>query len=48
MQRVGRVEDIAACALYLASPAASWVTGKIYEVDGGTTASNWPLKIPGY
>jgi 7-alpha-hydroxysteroid dehydrogenase len=36
MKRPGSVEDIAACALYLASPAASWVTGKIFQVDGGT------------
>ena len=35
MGRIGCVEDIAACALYLASPAASWVTGKVFEVDGG-------------
>ncbi len=46
MQRIGTVEDIAAAALYLASPAASWVTGKIFEVDGGTVASNWPLDFP--
>ena len=38
MQRPGTVEDIAACALYLASPASGWVTGKIYNVDGGTEA----------
>lgn len=38
MGRPGEVEDIAACALYLASPAASWVTGKVYQVDGGVTA----------
>ena len=36
MGRPGTVEDIAACALYLVSPAASWVTGKIFQVDGGT------------
>jgi 7-alpha-hydroxysteroid dehydrogenase len=36
MKRIGQVEDVAACALYLASPASSWVTGKIFEVDGGT------------
>ncbi len=48
MGRLGEVEDIAAMALYLASPASSWVTGKIFEVDGGTVASNWPIKIPAY
>ena len=41
-------EDIAAAALYLASPAAARVTGKVMEVDGGTEASNWPLKIPAF
>jgi 7-alpha-hydroxysteroid dehydrogenase len=46
MARLGSVEDIAAAALYLASPAGGWVTGKIFEVDGGTSASNWPIKIP--
>ena len=33
--RIGEPEDIAACALYLASPAASYVTGEIYGVNGG-------------
>ncbi len=37
MARLGVVEDIAACALYLASPAASYVTGEIYGVNGGLT-----------
>ena len=35
MQRIGRPDDIAAAVLYLASDAASWVTGKVFEVDGG-------------
>ena len=45
MGRVGEPEDIAVAALYLASPAASWVTGKIFEIDGGIVASNWPLDL---
>jgi 7-alpha-hydroxysteroid dehydrogenase len=35
MQRVGQPEDIAAAVVYLTSPASSWVTGKVFEVDGG-------------
>lgn len=46
MRRLGEVEDIALMALYLASPASSWVTGKIMEVDGGTEATNWPFEFP--
>ena len=38
MRRPGDVEDIACMALYLASDASSWVTGKIYQVDGGCEA----------
>jgi 7-alpha-hydroxysteroid dehydrogenase len=37
MDRLGKVEDISACALYLASPAAGYVTGEIYGVNGGLT-----------
>lgn len=33
--RVGRPEDIAYCALYLASDEASWVTAANFVVDGG-------------
>jgi len=43
--RLGEVEDIALMALYLASPASAWVTGKIFEVDGGTEATNWPFPV---
>jgi 7-alpha-hydroxysteroid dehydrogenase len=46
MGRLGQVEDIAACALYLASPAASWVTGKSFEVDGGADSHTWPFDPP--
>jgi 7-alpha-hydroxysteroid dehydrogenase len=38
MKRVGQVDDIAAAVVYLASPASSFVTGKIFEVDGGVEA----------
>jgi 7-alpha-hydroxysteroid dehydrogenase len=48
MGRLGTPEDIAQAALYFCSPAASWVTGKILAVDGGTIASNWPIKIPAF
>jgi NAD(P)-dependent dehydrogenase (short-subunit alcohol dehydrogenase family) len=36
--RIGKPEDIAYCALYLASDEASWVTGTNITVDGGITA----------
>jgi len=42
MRRIGSVEDIALAALYLASPAGSYVTGKVIEVDGGLVTTNWP------
>jgi 7-alpha-hydroxysteroid dehydrogenase len=45
MGRLGTSEDIALAVLYLASPAGGWVTGKVFEVDGGTVASNWPIKM---
>jgi 7-alpha-hydroxysteroid dehydrogenase len=38
MQRVGVPADIAAAVVYLSSPASSFVTGKIFEVDGGVEA----------
>lgn len=42
LQRIGKTDDIAAAALYLATPASSWVTGKIIEIDGGAESTVWP------
>jgi NAD(P)-dependent dehydrogenase (short-subunit alcohol dehydrogenase family) len=36
--RVGTIEDIAGAVIYLASPAASLVTGTVLVIDGGWTA----------
>jgi 3-oxoacyl-[acyl-carrier protein] reductase len=33
--RIGQPEDVAAAALFLASPAASWITGVTLDVAGG-------------
>jgi NAD(P)-dependent dehydrogenase (short-subunit alcohol dehydrogenase family) len=38
LRRFGRVDDVAAAVLYLASEEASWVTGAALPVDGGYTA----------
>ena len=46
MRRIGTVEDIAAAVVYLASPAAGWVTGMVFEIDGGSETSNWPFPPP--
>ncbi|NIS59592.1 MAG: SDR family oxidoreductase [Proteobacteria bacterium] len=34
--RMGTSEDVAAAVLFLASPEASFITGEIMDVNGGT------------
>jgi 7-alpha-hydroxysteroid dehydrogenase len=46
LKRLGEADDIALCVLYLASPAASFVTGKLFEVDGGLEEANLALNLP--
>ena len=38
MKRLGQPEDVAFCALYLASDESGWVTAADFSVDGGATA----------
>jgi 7-alpha-hydroxysteroid dehydrogenase len=46
LRRLGRVEDIALGAVYLASPASGYVTGKVLAIDGGITFPNLSLNLP--
>jgi len=46
VKRLGVPEDIAYCALYLAAPAGSFVTGKLFEIDGGLEEANLELGLP--
>ena len=46
MRRLGDPDDIAAAAVYLASPAGSFLTGKTLEVDGGLTFPNLDIPVP--
>ena len=46
MRRNGTPEDIAHAIVFLASPAASWITGKLLEVDGLVFSGLIPSKLP--
>ncbi|RMH68168.1 MAG: SDR family oxidoreductase [Actinomyces sp.] len=46
--RLGTPRDIAAAVVYLASPAAAYVTGQVLGVDGGIRGSTLDLGIADY
>ena len=46
MGRPGEPEDIACAVLYLVSDASSWVTGKVFEIDGGTENPAITVPVP--
>jgi gluconate 5-dehydrogenase len=46
--RLGTPEELVGAAIFLASPAAAYVTGQILYVDGGFTAGwSWPIPADG-
>lgn len=46
MKRMGEPEDMVGAAIFLASGAASFVTGQIIYIDGGTTSGmDWPIPV---
>ena len=46
LRRIGAPEDIAATALFLASDAGAYLTGKVVEADGGLDQPNLDLGLP--
>lgn len=44
--RLGDVDDVATMVVYLSTPASSWVTGKVFEVDGGIEHPQFGFPTP--
>jgi 7-alpha-hydroxysteroid dehydrogenase len=44
--RLATVDDVAAAAVWLASPAAGYLTGKVIELDGGAEAPALRSRLP--
>lgn len=46
-RRLGTPDDLVGAAIFLASPAAAFITGQVLYVDGGFTAGwSWPIMSP--
>ncbi|HME76519.1 MAG TPA: SDR family oxidoreductase [Mycobacterium sp.] len=39
MRRRGEPEEIANAVVFISSPEASYISGTVFEVDGGTSAA---------
>jgi len=47
IDRLGKTEDIAPLAVFLAAPGSDYITGQVIAVDGGaTTTAKWPVASP--
>jgi NAD(P)-dependent dehydrogenase (short-subunit alcohol dehydrogenase family) len=46
--RVGETIDVARLALFLASDAASWITGQTHHIDGGATLKKYPSNLEAF